>query len=197
MKICEKSNKFLSSWKYIEIAKYVPSLNRVIRIKDKDNPVFITDNDLSNFREDNNNIGLYTSIWKYNNKDIGNSTRLSSLYFDLDNIDGSVSLSDTIKLKEYLLDYIPEESIIVYFTGKKGFHIECEAVALGINPSNKLPEIFRHIANKINDKLKLSSLDFSVYDPRRMWRLEGSAHQDTGLHKNKIDTTLQIGRAHV
>ena len=190
MKICEKSNKFLSSWKYIEIAKYVPSLNRVIRIKDKDNPVFITDNDLSNFREDNNNIGLYTSIWKYNNKDIGNSTRLSSLYFDLDNIDGSVSLSDTIKLKEYLLDYIPEESIIVYFTGKKGFHIECEAVALGINPSNKLPEIFRHIANKINDKLKLSSLDFSVYDPRRMWRLEGSAHQDTGLHKNKVDTTL-------
>lgn len=190
MKICHKSNKFLSSWKYMEIAKYVPSLNRVIRIKDSDKTVFITDEDLYSFREDNNNTGLYTSIWKYNYPDINKSTRLSSLYFDLDNVDGDLSLIEAIKLKEYLLNYIPEESIIVYFTGKKGFHIECEAITLGINPSNKLPEIFRHIANKIKEKLHLVSLDFSVYDPRRMWRLEGSIHQDTALFKNKIDSNL-------
>ena len=190
MKICERSNKFLSSWKYVEIAKYVPSLNRVIRIKSGDKTTFITDEDIPSFREDNDNTGLYTSIWKYNYPDIEKSTRLSSLYFDLDNTNGDISLEETIRLKEYLLEYIPEESIIVYFTGKKGFHIECEAVALGINPSNKLPEIFRHIANKVNDKLNLTSLDFSVYDPRRMWRLEGTMHQDTSLYKNKINADL-------
>ena len=121
MKICERSNKFLSSWKYVEIAKYVPSLNRVIRIKSGDKTTFITDEDIPSFREDNDNTGLYTSIWKYNYPDIEKSTRLSSLYFDLDNTNGDISLEETIRLKEYLLEYIPEESIIVYFTGKKVF----------------------------------------------------------------------------
>lgn len=75
---------------------------------------------------------------------------------------------------------------MVYFTGKKGFHVECEAIALGINPSNNLPNIFRYIANNIKNNLRLQSLDFSVYDQRRMWRLPGTIHQDTGLYKNLL-----------
>jgi hypothetical protein len=91
-----------------------------------------------------------------------------------------------MKLYNYLINYIPKSAILVYFTGKKGFHIECEAITLGINPSNNLPNIFRFIASTLKDKLKLESLDFSVYDARRMWRLEGSKHQDTNLYKNLI-----------
>jgi hypothetical protein len=129
---------------------------------------------------------LYTSIWHYNSEDIEKAVRLGSLYFDLDNKDPNISYEECKKLVEYLEQYVPEKSLLVYFTGKKGFHIECEAIALGINPSNALPNIFRYIATKIKKNLNIESIDFSVYDPRRMWRLAGSKHQETGLYKNLI-----------
>jgi len=131
-------------------------------------------------------FGIYTSIWHYNIPDIDKATRLGSLYFDLDHEDVEISLVETQNLYSYLQEYIPGESLLVYFTGKKGFHVECEAAALGINPSNNLPNIFRYIANKLKIKLNLQSLDFSVYDLRRMWRYPGTIHQDTGMHKNLL-----------
>lgn len=190
MKITNDSSKFLYAWRYLEIAKYVPSVQKVVRIKDGNNTVFIESSEIEKFRESNNNTGLYTSIWHYNTPDIDKATRLSSLYFDIDSSDPELSLAEARKLYHYLISYIPEESVIVYFTGKKGFHIECEAVALGINPSNNLPNIFRFIGETLKKKLELTTLDFSVYDPRRMWRLEGSKHQETGLYKNRINKEM-------
>lgn len=131
-------------------------------------------------------FGVYTSIWHYNIADVESATRLGSLYFDLDHEDANVSLIEAQKLYSYLEKYIPTQSLLVYFTGKKGFHIECEALALGINPSNNLPNIFRFIANKLKAKFNFQSLDFSVYDARRMWRYPGTIHQDTGLYKNLL-----------
>jgi hypothetical protein len=186
VKMPDDQSKYISNWKYFEIAKYVKNLDRVIRIKNNDLPVLITDVELDNFVKQNDNTGLYTSIWRYNDKSLDSATRLASLYFDIDNKDQQKSLNDCIKLYEYLSNFIPKHSIVVYFTGKKGFHIECEAIALGINPSNNLPNIFRFIAENIKSKLGIESLDFSVYDARRMWRLAGSIHQETGLYKNII-----------
>ena len=187
-------DKFLSSWKYLETAKYVQSLGRVIRQKDGDNTLFIEAKDKEFFRQQNGNIGLYTSIWHYNSTDLDKAIRLGSLYFDIDNKDPHESYIDCMKLYNYLINYIPKSAVLVYFTGKKGFHIECEAITLGINPSNNLPNIFRFIASTLKDKLKLESLDFSLYDARRMWRLEGSKHQDTNLYKNLIpEDTLSQG----
>ena len=186
MNISPESSKFLSQWKYVEVAKYISSLSRVIREKKNDLPVFYSIEDIDNFRDLNNNIGLYTSVWRYNKPDIESSVRLGSLYFDLDSDDIEVSYAECLSLYNYLISKIPKSAVLVYFTGKKGFHIECEAVTLGINPSNNLPNIFRWVATKIRESLQLRSLDFSVYDARRMWRLEGSMHQDTGLYKNLI-----------
>lgn len=191
-------NKYLYSWRYVEVARYVPSLNKVIRIKDGDTPRMLDVNDIDTFRSENNNFGLYTSIWNYNSKDIEESTRFGPLYFDIDNADDSVAYNEVITLYQYLISYIPRDAVKVFFTGKKGFHIECDPVALGVNPSNNLPNIFRYIATKVKDKLNLSSLDFSVYDSRRMWRLAGSAHQTTGLYKNLIpEDTLISGLEHI
>ena len=188
MIITSDNTKYLYAWRYVEVAKYIASLGRVIRLKDKDKPVFIDIDDIEKFRLENNNTGLYTSVWNYNNNDdIDSAVRFGPLYFDIDNEDLDISLYECTKLYLYLRKYIPEESIMVYFTGKKGFHIECDPVALGINPSNNLPNIFRFIANTLNEELHLTSLDFSVYDARRMWRLEGSKHQSTGLYKTLLD----------
>lgn len=190
MKLSDDASKYTSSWKYLEVARYIPSLNRVIREKFNGNPVLLEKKDLQKYADKYNNTGIYTSVWHYDNKDLSKSTRLGSLYFDIDNNDMSISLEECKKLYLHLLKFIPEESIIVYYTGKKGFHIECEAIALGINPSNSLHETFRYIANDINKKLQMTSLDFSIYDQRRMWRLPGSAHQETGLYKNCLNKNM-------
>lgn len=195
MKIDINNNKYLSEWKYVELAKYVKNLGRVIRIKQNDLSVLMDINQIETFRKDNLNEGLYTSIWHYNNTNIEKSTRLGPLYFDIDSEDFSLALQETLKIRDYLCQYINRNSVLVYFTGKKGFHIECEPVALGINPSNNLVNIYRFISQKLKDKLALECLDFSVYDARRMWRLQGSRHQDTGFYKNLLsDDILSSGK---
>ena len=190
MKLPNDETKFLNQWKYVEVARYVPSLNRVIRDKVGDDPLFYDIADIDQYRNQHNNFGLYTSVWHYNSRDIENCIRLGSLYFDLDNEDITKCYNEVRFLYEYLIKYIPEDSVLIYFTGKKGFHIECEAVALGINPTNELPKIFRYIATKIKEKYLIESLDFAVYDMRRMWRLPGSKHQATGLYKNIIPKNI-------
>ena len=190
MIIPSDQDKYLYKWRLVETAAYVKSLSRVIRHKEDGNTKFIDIKDVDSFRSQYGNTGLYTSIWHYDTIDLENAIRLGSLYFDIDNADESVALTECRALYGYLSSYVPDESIVVYFTGKKGFHIECEAICLGINPSNSLPKTFRYIATRLKKELDLSSLDFAVYDQRRMWRLAGSRHQDTGLYKNRISKDL-------
>jgi len=190
MIIPEDKDKYLYKWRYVELAKYVKNLSRVIRLKNNDLPQMLDISNIENFRNENGNVGLYTSVWNYDSMDINESTRFGSLYFDIDSSDQNLAHEECKKLYEYISHFVPVESVLVYFTGKKGFHIECEAQTLGINPSNNLPNIFRWIANKVKDKLSLECLDFAVYDARRMWRLPGSMHQDTGLYKNLLSDEL-------
>lgn len=180
-------------WKYVELARYVDSLKRVLREQNtnadgvKVARLIEWGDEVEQYRNKYNNRGLYTSVFHYDSQDPTTSTRLGSLYFDVDSNDGGLAAhKDALQLAEYLLNRIPTEAVRIYFTGKKGFHIECEAIALGIGPSNNLPGIFRFIASSIRDELSLESLDFSVYDLRRMWRLPNSQHQDTGLYKVEL-----------
>lgn len=180
-------------WKWVELARYVPDLNRVIReqygSKDHKIPVIVEwdSEELDNYRWKHDNVGLYTSVFHYDDTDPTRATRLGSLYFDFDSDEVYLAQQDTARLVEYLYDFIDPSAVRIYFTGKKGFHVECEAVHLGIGPSNNLPGIFRFIASSLKDELELQTIDFSVYDLRRMWRLPHSRHQDTGLHKVEID----------
>jgi hypothetical protein len=186
MKLPLDKDKFISQWKYVEVARYVPNLDRVIRDKNGDDPVFYEMENIDQYRQKHNNLGLYTSVWHFNSADINKAIRLGSLYFDLDSEDMNLCYEEAQRLYGYLSMYIPQESLLVYFTGKKGFHIECEAISLGINPSNELPKVFRYIANKLKEDLSISSMDFSVYDMRRMWRMPGSLHQATKLFKTLL-----------
>ncbi len=192
MKTVSDPNKYLYKWRYVELAKYIPSLDKVSRIKKDGNTVLIDLDDIDKFRSDNNNVGLYTSIWLYDSLDIDTAVRFGPLYFDIDSSDISIAYEECLKLYRYLLKNIPDEAISIFFTGKKGFHIECDPIAIGINPSNNLPNIYRFIANTIAKNLNLNCVDFSVYDARRMWRLEGSQHQSTGLFKNEIPKEIFI-----
>lgn len=187
MKIPNETSKFLSQWDKYEVARYVPSLSRVIRDKKEGHPFIVSACDLDDYAKKYDNKGIYTSVFAYNTPDLSEALRLGPLYFDIDSSDIESAKRDCEKLYDYLVGFIPEQSVLVYFTGKKGFHIECEPLALGINPSNELPKIYRHIANDLKQKLSLENLDFSVYDLRRMWRYAGSIHQDTGLYKTLLN----------
>jgi hypothetical protein len=190
MRLPIEEDRFLSQWKYVELARYIPNLKRVIREKDSDGNILYDIRRSKPYSDKYSNTGIYTSIWSYNSTDIDKATRLGPLYFDIDNEDIEQSLKECRVLYSHLSEYIPEESLIIYYTGKKGFHIECEPIALGIDPSNSLHSIYRFIANDLCSKLELGSLDFSVYDARRMWRMPGSKHQDTGRFKTKLHKNL-------
>jgi hypothetical protein len=139
------------------------------------------------------NFGLYTSVWQWDKPSLQDGTKLGSLYFDLDSPDATASIQDAVRLVEHLRNYVPSDALRIYFTGSKGFHIECEAVALGIGPSAKLSETFRFIATDLRDTLGLTTIDFAVYDERRMWRLPYSKHQSTDLYKCELSEDQLYG----
>lgn len=190
-----------SNYRYVEIANYVPDLKAVIRFqrkvsKDEREPILMEwGAEVERFRKKHKNTGIYTTVFRYPTKDgsvdLSNEVKYGSLYFDLDSEDKvETSFKDARKLTQYLTTRIDPKDIRVYFTGSKGFHIEVEAIALGLSPSRDLHDVFRTIANKIKDKLDLTTLDFAVYDSRRMWRLPYSRHQKTGLHKIELPVEI-------
>lgn len=176
----DDKSKYSAQWKYIEFAR--ANSKGISRL-----PGVFSVDDIPAELEKNGDTGFYTSVWQYDSDDIENGKRMSSLYFDLDNKeDPGVSYTDTFVLLNYLLEHIPREAIHVYFTGLKGFHVECEALALGIVPSTQNHVAFRYIANQIKTDLSLTTLDFSVYDARRMWRYPNTKHQKSGLYKVEV-----------
>jgi hypothetical protein len=186
VKLPSEGDKYTNQWKFIEVARFVPSLDRVIRDKSGENPLFLDIKDVQGYATKHGNTGVYTSVFQYNEPNLKGSIQLGSLYFDLDSKDIEISYKESLMLYEYFVDFIPKSSIRLYFTGSKGFHIELEALALGITPGNALPDLFRYIATFVKEKFQLTTLDFSVYDKRRMWRLPNSIHQVSGLYKNDI-----------
>jgi len=76
MKI-NSDSKFLYEWKYYEVARYVPSLERVIRDKNK----ILEIEDIIKYSNKHNNTGIYTSVFAYNSKDLEKATRLRTIIF--------------------------------------------------------------------------------------------------------------------
>jgi len=199
------SDSRLAEWKYVEVAAFKTWADResgktveaVVRDKVKTGPddpgvpVFLEWGEpIREYMKRHNNCGIYTSVFRYNTPEVGAPT-LGSLYFDFDHeADPDASLSDARKVYEYISKYVPSKYIRVYFTGSKGFHVEAEAIPLGIDPSRDLASVFRFIAEQLHEEFDLKTMDFAVYDPRRMWRLPNSQHQKTGLFKVELDEEL-------
>lgn len=176
-----------SEWRYVEVAKYVPKINAVIREKRNGEAVMLSGDEIGSYRQKHHNKGLYTSVFKYNASSL-EAPRISPLYFDLDAEDHlDIAHQDVRLLYQYLTHHIPNEIVDVYFSGSKGFHVEVSARALGVGPHMNLARIFRLIAEQIKEELKIETFDFAVYEPRRMWRMPNSQHQKTGLYKVLLD----------
>ncbi len=183
-------HQYLSQWKYVELAHWLPNSKKLMREKEGDLPVMIEWSEVDDYAAKHAYTGVYTSVWLYDNMDLDRAKRFGSLYFDLDSDNAEEAYLDTQKLVGYLRGFIPYEGIRVYFSGSKGFHVECESVVLGITPSNSLPSLFRYIAGELRDELGITTIDFAVYDARRIWRLPNTINQKTGLYKIPLTEKL-------
>lgn len=76
MKINSASN-YLKGWNLYEVARYVPSLKRVIREKN----TFIKSSDIASYSSKYKNIGIYTSVFAYDTEDLEKATRLRTFIF--------------------------------------------------------------------------------------------------------------------
>lgn len=215
MRLPDDPTKFSSKFKYVEFAHYVeeafpikdedknitgwrPGVIRDVNIRyvDGEKVKYIKLYSWDEIMEKAKSLdmnGVYTSTFQHDGRG-EKSQSFSSLYFDLDSKeDINVSHQEARRLFMYLQEVVPEQDIRLYFTGQKGFHIECEAITLGIGPAGDLAEVFRLVAGDLQKKLDITSMDFQVYDPRRMWRIPNSCHQFSGRYKIPLTPTELLG----
>lgn len=150
--------------------------------------LFGTKEQFQSIRSERNNIGLYRSAFMYDNLDPYEANLFGDLFMDFDNEE------DIDKAREDLLFVIwklhlsagfnlPMEAFRIYFSGKKGFHLIIPWQYLNIEPHPNLDKIFKWIAEDLHEQSINKTLDLVVYEKRRLYRLENSIHQDTGLYK--------------
>lgn len=174
-----------SDFRYVEIAKYVSKINAVIRVKEDGEAVMLSVDRLYGFRSKHHNTGVYTSVFRYQQPNL-ESSRTGPFYFDLDSENLEESHREAKRLYSALTESIPADSVRTYFTGRKGFHIEVPVSALGVTIFPGLSKLHRMIAEHYKEELDLETIDFAVYEPRRMWRMPDSRHQKTGLYKVEL-----------
>jgi hypothetical protein len=136
---------------------------------------------IEKFRNDYQNTDVYQSALNYGNEQIREGKQSGPLYFDLD---GEYAQADLIALTNFFEQQnCPRESLRIFYSGSKGFHLEVPFSALGIEPVEKLNKVYEIIAKEIKDVLHLPSLDTGIYDAVRLWRLPNSINSKSGLYK--------------
>lgn len=171
----------LDDFKYIEGGCSLPSggfmRNRMM-----------TADKINDFRKEFKNTGLYLSAYWYNNEDVKEAELYGHFYLDFDDEDDfEKARRDACDAVHYLwfksFFNIPQRFIRAFFSGKKGIHIVVPAIVFDAQPAKNLNEYYRALAEKISKQIKNGTLDFKVYDRRRLFRVPNSIHQSTGLYK--------------
>lgn len=193
MRLPNDPNKYTSRFTYIEIGRIIENYKgtgepKFAREQNWDHgtpspklvPLHIADQ----YAKMHNNLSIYRSVYQYDGPDFKSAVPLGPLYFDLDSKENIfLAWEDTREIYFELLQNIPNEAIDIFFSGQKGFHIEVEPLVLGISASDDLPKISSFIAHDFEKRLGLHTIDYQVYDIRRMWRLTNTRHRETGLYK--------------
>ena len=113
---------------------------------------------------------------------------LSDFVLDVDRENLHDAASDTLVLLAVLEELAPGQ-VRLYFSGKKGFHLQVPAQAFGFEASEMLGAAQRRMARSISEATGIE-LDYTAYSRARLFRLEGSRHSKTGLFKVEINRDL-------
>ncbi len=144
--------------------------------------------DVLNIIERNNDQELYTSLYTYQDRHLEQFKRTHSLsgitdvktsrlFFDFDS--GSnphKAQQDTQEVWNRLMQLgVPDEKILIYFSGNKGFHID-----VPITESLSRQEFVNIVFGIAGD---LETFDVRINDEARIIRTPFSKHPVSGLHK--------------
>jgi hypothetical protein len=132
--------------------------------------------------------GMYLSAYRYDNPNVNEARLYGDFYLDFDSEDNfELARQDAIRsiwyLKQKSTYDIPEKFVRIYFSGKKGLHVTIPADVFGVEPDTNLNEYYKVMAKRISDQLMHGTLDEKIYDRRRLFRIPGSKHHDTGVYK--------------
>ena len=139
-------------------------------------------------REAQSNTAVYRTAFIYNTDDPYESYLYGNFFMDFDSEEDIELAKEDLLYTIWFLHLkmgfnLPMESFRIFFSGKKGFHLVIPSGFIGYGPSKTLDEDFKWIASEIHHRTPNQTLDLGVYERRRLFRLENSIHQGTGLHK--------------
>lgn len=102
---------------------------------------------------------------------------------DVDSTDLSVSLDRTRRIVDYLLSKdVPEQDLKVSFSGAKGFHVCLASTLFDLAPMEGLDQVYKVMARILSKDMEVD-IDPTIYDAMRLFRLENSLNQKSGLYK--------------
>jgi hypothetical protein len=104
------------------------------------------------------------------------------VWFDIDQSDLTAALANARQILVNLDAISPalSESAVVYFSGSKGFHLGIPSQLFGLEPSVDLPAKIKRIALAIAKEV---SIDTSIYEKNRLWRVPNTINSKSGLYK--------------
>ena len=116
------------------------------------------------------------------------------LWFDIDRAELADALTDARRLASLLDDRyrLPEESLLIFFSGSKGFHIGLPTALWSPEPSDVFHQVARRFAENVAE-LAGVIIDGGVYDRVRAFRAPNSRHPKTGLHKRWLSFDELMG----
>jgi len=116
------------------------------------------------------------------------STRFTE-FFPLD-IDLEGELEEAKNLTISFIESLVEEYgidanwILIYFSGKKGFHLLIPSILFNINPHNQLEALLKHLVKRLIAGHPIErAVDDVIYCRNRWIRLPNSKHPGTNLYK--------------
>jgi len=136
--------------------------------------------------------GLFTTICRYPTDDPYVGGVISDFYldFDYEEAPDKARKEAVAIVKKLMSDHnISETNIAIAFSGMKGVSVTIDPRVFNAELLDYLPLIWKSIVLELATKLKLKTVDTSIYERRRLWRLLNSKHQKTGLYKIPLTLT--------
>ena len=116
------------------------------------------------------------------------------LWFDIDRKDPELTMEENVRdalddvqiyMNRLMYEYkVPPAYLRCFFSGMKGFHIGIPAEAFGLKPSKELPGICKSLVEKLAGDL---DYDEGIYDRTRIFRLNNTRHEESGLYKVELE----------
>lgn len=116
------------------------------------------------------------------------------LWFDIDNANLTEALDVTRKLSGFLVDKfrLEEDQLLVFFSGRKGFHVGLPTSLWQPQPSTEFVLMFKRLAEQLAEDARVI-IDGSIYSKVRLFRAPNSRHPSSGLHKRRFAFDAVLG----